>query len=276
MASDPNSRSMTAHRLTPTNSESNHSPRASLLDPIDFSRHPTRPSLPFRHPSSTASSTSADLPRRASRASTLHRVASGIRRIAFPADAPDEWSVFGEAMSTTSSPPSAPARTLPTPSIPIPGTGETGDSSHWTNSPLQELHHEGHFPRAAEVVEEVQEEEEDYGVSTGRHAMHKDTDSDTASLKGTIREEDSKPGAGRGSLLSRVPTLPTLYRNILKCSLAYFLGSLFTYYTPLSRLIVELTQDGPGEKYPSAAGHMVATVYVFCAGLSPCLKLPAL
>ena len=133
---------------------------------------------------------------------------------------------------------------------------------------------EGHFPRAAEVVEEEEEdgEVEDYGVSIGRHAMHKDADSDTASLKDTIREEDSKPGAGRRSLLSRVPTLPTLYRNILKCSLAYFLGSLFTYYTPLSRLIVELTQDGPGEKYPSAAGHMVATVYVFCAGLSPCLK----
>ncbi|KAH8995242.1 Fusaric acid resistance protein-like-domain-containing protein [Lactarius hatsudake] len=97
--------------------------------------------------------------------------------------------------------------------------------------------------------------------------MHMNADSDTeppsASLKDTIRD-DSKPagGAGRG-LLSRVPALPTLYRNILKCSLAYFLGSLFTYYTPLSRLIVELTQDGPGEKYPSAAGHMVATVAVY-------------
>jgi len=58
----------------------------------------------------------------------------------------------------------------------------------------------------------------------------------------------------------RLPTLPILYRNILKCSLAYFLGSLFTYYPPLSRFISELTQDGPGEKYPSAMGHMVATV----------------
>ncbi|KAH9017314.1 Fusaric acid resistance protein-like-domain-containing protein [Lactarius pseudohatsudake] len=90
-----------------------------------------------------------------------------------------------------------------------------------------------------------------------------DTEPPSASPKDTIRD-DSKPAAGAGrGLLSRVPALPTLYRNILKCSLAYFLGSLFTYYTPLSRLIVELTQDGPGEKYPSAAGHMVATVAVY-------------
>ncbi|KAI9437537.1 Fusaric acid resistance protein-like-domain-containing protein [Lactarius indigo] len=116
------------------------------------------------------------------------------------------------------------------------------------------------------MAEEGRPASDDGGSSsgTGLHATHSsDTEPPSASLKDTIRE-DSKPagGAGRG-LLSRVPALPTLYRNILKCSLAYFLGSLFTYYAPLSRLIVELTQDGPGEKYPSAAGHMVATVAVY-------------
>ncbi|KAI0250127.1 Fusaric acid resistance protein-like-domain-containing protein [Lactifluus subvellereus] len=77
-------------------------------------------------------------------------------------------------------------------------------------------------------------------------------------------EEDGDDGAGRERrLLSRLPTLPTLYRNILKCSIAYFLGSLFTYYPPLARFIADLAQDGPGQMFPSATGHMVATVAVY-------------
>ncbi|KAH9053366.1 Fusaric acid resistance protein-like-domain-containing protein [Lactarius vividus] len=182
-------------------------------------------------------------------------------------------------MAHDSAPPlssSSPARAALSLSLPDPSTGETGYSNRWTHSPVSDLHHDEHFPPPAEVAEEEEEEEEwerrrsyDGGCSssTGQHAVHINVDSDTeppsASLKDTIREDSKLPsGAGR-RLLSRVPALPTLYRNILKCSLAYFLGSLFTYYAPLSRLIVELTQDGPGEKYPSAAGHMVATVAVY-------------
>jgi hypothetical protein len=93
-----------------------------------------------------------------------------------------------------------------------------------------------------------------------------DTEPTSASPSDAVREEDDllcadDDGAGKERhLLSRLPTLPTLYRNILKCSIAYFLGSLFTYYSPLARFIAELTQDGPGQMYPSATGHMVATV----------------
>jgi hypothetical protein len=84
----------------------------------------------------------------------------------------------------------------------------------------------------------------------------------------TGQKKDHGLGRGGGKeqlwwgrqLSSRLPTLSILYRNILKCSLAYFLGSLFTYYSPLARFIAELTQDSPGEQYPSAMGHMVATV----------------
>ena len=82
---------------------------------------------------------------------------------------------------------------------------------------------------------------------------HKDSDADGQQQGQHLR-------GGKGRLSRHLPTLPTLYRNILKCSIAYFFGSLFTYYPPLSRFIAELTQDGPGEKYPSAMGHMVATV----------------
>ncbi|KAH8993429.1 Fusaric acid resistance protein-like-domain-containing protein [Lactarius akahatsu] len=275
------------HRHTPsyssTASGSNQSPRGSLFDPTDFSSHSlrlasshaARSALPNRQPTTAIDMHHSH--RRTSRPSTLHRVASSIRRLtSSPSPTDDDWTVFGEAMVHDSAPPlsSSPAHAPLSLSLPIPG-GETGYSSRWTHSPVSDLHHDEHFPPPAEVAEEDEEEEwegrrsDDGGCSssTGRHAMHTNEDSDTeppsASLKDTIRD-DSKPagGAGRG-LLSRVPALPTLYRNILKCSLAYFLGSLFTYYAPLSRLIVELTQDGPGEKYPSAAGHMVATVAVY-------------
>jgi hypothetical protein len=85
----------------------------------------------------------------------------------------------------------------------------------------------------------------------------------SSSMDTDPKDQDRKLGRSRERWWqwpSHLPTLPTLYRNILKCSLAYFLGSLFTYYAPLSRFISELTQDSPGEKYPSAMGHMVATV----------------
>jgi hypothetical protein len=125
---------------------------------------------------------------------------------------------------------------------------------HLTYSPVSELlHHEEQFPEV--------EEEEDGSIG---QANNVEADAEPL-MKDTLRRDSKSTSGGAGagrSLLARVPALPTLYRNILKCSLAYFIGSLFTYYKPLSRFIVELTQDGPGEKYPSATGHMVATVYV--------------
>jgi len=50
------------------------------------------------------------------------------------------------------------------------------------------------------------------------------------------------------------------------CSVSYVLTCDTTTVVTCSglvgsyRFISELTQDGPGEKYPSAMGHMVATV----------------
>ncbi|KAH9023559.1 hypothetical protein EDB83DRAFT_2429280 [Lactarius deliciosus] len=280
---DPPSRSTTAsglprslHRHTSSSSTasgSNQSPRGSLFDPTDFSSHSlrlasshaTRSALPFRQPTTAADMHHSH--RRTSRPSTLHRVASSIRRLtSSPDPTDDDWTVFGEAMTHDSAPPLSssplPARAPLSLSLPIPGAVETGYSGRWTHSPVSDLHHDEHFPPPAEVAEEEEEEglpvrrrgvQLEYRPTRDAHNADSDTEPPSASLKDTIRD-DSKPagGAGRG-LLSRVPALPTLYRNILKCSLAYFLGSLFTYYTPLSRLI----------KYPSAAGHMVATVAVY-------------
>jgi hypothetical protein len=62
----------------------------------------------------------------------------------------------------------------------------------------------------------------------------------------------------------RVPTLTPLQRNILKCSIAYLIASLFTYSDTLSSFVALFsTAEGPdGEKHPSPSGHMVATMCV--------------
>lgn len=61
----------------------------------------------------------------------------------------------------------------------------------------------------------------------------------------------------------RVPAIPLLWKNMLKCSVAYFIGSLFTFHPELSRFFGDLTssyQSGAGGPYPSA--HLIATMCV--------------
>jgi hypothetical protein len=59
----------------------------------------------------------------------------------------------------------------------------------------------------------------------------------------------------------QLPTLPTLYKNVFKCAIAYFIASLFTFVPYLSGLLANVTSRGKWEG-PSPSGHMVATVYV--------------
>ncbi|KAH9949028.1 Fusaric acid resistance protein-like-domain-containing protein [Amylocystis lapponica] len=73
----------------------------------------------------------------------------------------------------------------------------------------------------------------------------------------------ASPQVSKRSSFPKLPTLPTVWRNVLKCSLAYFLGSLFTFSPYLSGFISDLTNYGPGEGIPSPSGHMVATVAVY-------------
>ncbi|TBU24665.1 Fusaric acid resistance protein-like-domain-containing protein [Dichomitus squalens] len=61
----------------------------------------------------------------------------------------------------------------------------------------------------------------------------------------------------------KLPELSTTHRNILKCCIAYFLASLFTFSPYLSGFIADITGDNPGERTPSPSGHMVATVAVY-------------
>ncbi|KAJ8508004.1 hypothetical protein ONZ45_g9692 [Pleurotus djamor] len=63
--------------------------------------------------------------------------------------------------------------------------------------------------------------------------------------------------------LRRLPTMPLLYRNILKCAIAYFIGSLFTYNAFLAGFISDMTTYRSGERKPVPSGHMVATISVY-------------
>ncbi|KAF9792510.1 Fusaric acid resistance protein-like-domain-containing protein, partial [Thelephora terrestris] len=58
------------------------------------------------------------------------------------------------------------------------------------------------------------------------------------------------------------PSLSPLHRKILKCAVAYFIGSLFTFNPTLSGLITSVISTGD-ESAPSQSGHMVATVTVY-------------
>lgn len=57
-----------------------------------------------------------------------------------------------------------------------------------------------------------------------------------------------------------LPTIPISYRNMIKCAIAYFIASLFTFSPYLSHLIGTMPSYGPGPHEPSPSGHMVATM----------------
>lgn len=87
--------------------------------------------------------------------------------------------------------------------------------------------------------------------------------SNTSRSSTTPRPTDSSPPSSKGSRFFQLPSLPPmsiLYKNIIKCAVAYFIASLFTYVPVLSRFIGNITSEG--ERTPSPSGHMVATVYV--------------
>ncbi|KIJ60068.1 hypothetical protein HYDPIDRAFT_99557 [Hydnomerulius pinastri MD-312] len=61
----------------------------------------------------------------------------------------------------------------------------------------------------------------------------------------------------------RIPTIPVLWKNILKCSVAYFLASLFTFQPYLSQYFGDLVSYGSGAGGPAPSAHMIATIAVY-------------
>jgi len=101
---------------------------------------------------------------------------------------------------------------------------------------------------------------EDGHESDGASTVGYDSESDSEdSSRSSIPTSSPPPQKQRWYLKWKPPSLTTLQRNILKCAVAYFVGSLFTFNLTLSSLITSVISAGV-ENAPSKSGHMVATV----------------
>ncbi|PFH46390.1 hypothetical protein AMATHDRAFT_155264 [Amanita thiersii Skay4041] len=65
------------------------------------------------------------------------------------------------------------------------------------------------------------------------------------------------------SQLSCFKNISPLYRDVLKCSIAYFVASLFTFSPHLSSLMYDLVSYGSDNGGPTPSGHLVATIAVY-------------
>jgi len=104
-------------------------------------------------------------------------------------------------------------------------------------------------PTHVNSLQDLSTDDEEYDSDTSMSSVLSSLDSPSTA--------QAKPG---WFPLPRLPTVPLLYRNILKCAVAYFIASLFTFSPYLSGFISDLTSYGPGKREPSPSGHMVATV----------------
>ncbi|KAI0765646.1 Fusaric acid resistance protein-like-domain-containing protein [Trametes elegans] len=119
----------------------------------------------------------------------------------------------------------------------------------------EEDQHNGSAQRAPEYT---QAQPLSYG---GDESEESDTDHSSRECETPTPEPHHQWYSMRG--VPQIPPLSPLYRNILKCSIAYFLGSLFTFSPYLSGFIADITGNGPDGRMPSPSGHMVATVAVY-------------
>lgn len=172
-----------------------------------------------------------------------------------------EWSVFGQLMDRDDQygrPPRTPSTIRPRRVMPLnvadffeghstrTPSAQTSAMPSVAQTPVSTEPPAGPFTTTPEPVDFLEHDEY--------------SDSDSENLDGG--ESEDPPTNSQRSLWTRLRTftLPTLYCNILKCSVAYFLGSLFTFSPYLSGFIADLTNYGSGERIPSPSGHMVATM----------------
>lgn len=178
-----------------------------------------------------------------------------------------EWTVFGELMGQDhddNGPGSSYSSPLPKPSaresirdVVSLNLGQTQRPSPMETVPLSPVFDHHRLSTSTSDGESRRSPTPDSlnGISTisERRESSNDSNSET-STSNTITTSSVK------KRFLTLPTLTPVQRNILKCCIAYFIGSLFTFSPYLSGFIADLTGNGPGERTPSPSGHMVATV----------------
>ncbi|KAI0630649.1 Fusaric acid resistance protein-like-domain-containing protein [Trametes polyzona] len=92
-----------------------------------------------------------------------------------------------------------------------------------------------------------------------------DTARDSAGAYAPSYTEDDSDASDTGDHERREASHPEAPRKwyLPQCSIAYFIGSLFTFSPYLSGFIADITGGDPGDRIPSPSGHMVATVAVY-------------
>ena len=238
--------------------------------PSHLPRDPSRPS--FHRSASTV--TASQTPRKGDRLSRVQELASTFARSSRHArPAESEWTVFGQLMAEEDA-----VRTSPSPRSPAP---YHSTPRHSSSRSIPEGTTSSYFDLSASMhgVHDPFEAEHSHAPSnslTGPHHSSLPQYTSTSTTDGNYSESGSDASFNdcantpsrnldpprKWCNLPRLPTLTTVQRNILKCSVAYFIGSLFTFSPYLSGFIADITGDDPGERVPSPSGHMVATVYV--------------
>jgi len=172
-----------------------------------------------------------------------------------------EWTLFEQMMENEGQLPPTPSSDSRVTSRSVgsfTGRLATRNSSpHVQLCPTQQDHLRDHPSETKGENSPSTQASEDFGICD----YDSECDSDTsATSQCTI--QPSGGATEEGSSKWKLPAFTPLYCNVLKCAIAYFIASLFTFYRPLSDFIGDLSSYGPGARGPSPSAHMVATVYV--------------
>jgi len=200
-----------------------------------------RPSLDQRSFSSPHAPQSADTSRSLPSTSSHRRPALGR-----PSPGEHQWSVFGQLMENELRG-SESRRAKRRPSIVL-HTSESSSGYLTSSSIAEDRASRVHSPVVDLPPSQADISEDEY-------------DSDASETSQTAMRPSFAEPALQWYSLRRLPTLSNLHRNIVKCVIAYFIASLFTFSPYLSSFVSDITSDNePGNTTPSPAGHMVATV----------------
>lgn len=170
-----------------------------------------------------------------------------------------EWTVFGQRMENEGqlrSPESLRLKRRSSRHSVLDGTS----SSYMAQSRPDSILEEGASAMQSPVQETFSPEapREDGSTLSGYDSdeSHQNIESSSSSLPLNETMQKKSPW-----ISMRMPNVPILYKNILKCSIAYLIGSLFTFVPVLAHFVGGISSEG--DKRPSPSGHMVATVYVY-------------
>ncbi|KAG2135853.1 Fusaric acid resistance protein-like-domain-containing protein [Suillus clintonianus] len=89
------------------------------------------------------------------------------------------------------------------------------------------------------------------------------TESEDESQDGSLATSAPPSPSRHWFLPFEVPTIPVLWRNVLKCGVAYTLASLFTFSPYLSGFFSDIATHGSGNGLPTPTGHMIASIAVY-------------